>query len=93
MYFFPLRKCPSLKCKMGSRKTFQMVTSNLQREKSKVLYNPGKTGKMENLRGKRNVLSGPALIEGLEARIFRRQSRKLMDWKLFKGKKKKQLMS
>lgn len=68
---------------------FRAVTLNLQRKKSKVLYNPGKTGKMENLRGKRKVLSGPALIEGLEARILRRQNRKLMDWKLFKGKEKK----
>lgn len=83
--FFPLRKSPSLKCKMGRRRV-QAVTSN--QEKTKSASDPGRreNGKPQ---GRKEVLPGPDLMEELEARILRRQNRRVLDWKLFNETKKK----
>ena len=41
---------------------------------------------MEKPQGRKEVLPGPDLMEELEARILRRQNRRVLDWKLFNKK-------
>lgn len=83
--FFPLRKRPSLKCKMGRRRV-QAVTSNQEKIKSASDPRRRENGKPQ---GRKEALPGPDLMEELEARILRRQNRGVLDWKLFNETKKK----
>jgi len=82
-HIFPIKEASIIKMQNGKK---EGASNNFQsRKTSKVPLILGE-GKVEKPQGRKEVLPGPDLMEELEARILRRQNRRVLDWKLFNEK-------